>query len=135
DMPKLRIEIAATDQIEAKRVQSVYQRGERVLTLDDEATDETWRAGYTPVGGCHLSTNPGTRGSCGSTSKSVLATRCAVPAMIGTTPSAVSSSTRARKRVPMIDSWMSVCPGASSPEECSAAMRAAVPEPHGERST
>ena len=50
----------------------------------------------------HLSTNPGTRGSCGSTSKSVLATRCAVPAMIGTTPSAVSSSTRARKRVPMI---------------------------------
>src|SRR5699024_8738323 len=50
DMPKLRIEIAATDQIEAKRVQSVYQRGERVVTLDDEATDETWRAGYTPVG-------------------------------------------------------------------------------------
>jgi hypothetical protein len=49
-MPKLRIEIAATDQIEAKRVQSVYQRGERVVTLDDEATDETWRAGYTPVG-------------------------------------------------------------------------------------
>src|SRR5699024_12757801 len=49
-MPKLRIEIAATDQIEAKRVQSVYERGERVVTLDDEATDVTWRAGYTAVG-------------------------------------------------------------------------------------
>lgn len=49
-MPMLRIEIAATDQIEAKRIQSVYQRGERNVKLDDEATDEAWRAGYTPVG-------------------------------------------------------------------------------------
>lgn len=49
-MPMLRIEIAATDQIEAKRIQSVYQRGERNIKLDDEATEEAWRAGYTPVG-------------------------------------------------------------------------------------
>lgn len=49
-MPKLRIEIAATDQIEAKRVQSVYQRGERIIKLDEEVTDESWKAGYTPVG-------------------------------------------------------------------------------------
>ncbi|NJC55663.1 hypothetical protein [Brevibacterium marinum] len=49
-MPMLRIEIAATDQIEAKRIQSVYQRGERIVKLDDEAMEETWRAGYTPVG-------------------------------------------------------------------------------------
>ncbi|WP_166820860.1 hypothetical protein [Brevibacterium limosum] len=49
-MPKLRIEITATDQIEAKRIQSVYQRGERIVKLDDEATDATWKAGYTPVG-------------------------------------------------------------------------------------
>ncbi|GAA1563966.1 hypothetical protein [Brevibacterium picturae] len=49
-MPMLRIEIAATDQIEAKRIQSVYQRGERNVKLDDEATAETWRAGYTPAG-------------------------------------------------------------------------------------
>lgn len=49
-MPKLRIEIAATDQIEAKRVQSVHQRGGRIVKLDEEATDETWKAGYTPVG-------------------------------------------------------------------------------------
>lgn len=49
-MPMLRIEIAATDQIEAKRVQSMYQRGERHVKLDDEATEETWKAGYTPVG-------------------------------------------------------------------------------------
>lgn len=49
-MPKLRIEIAATDQIEAKRVQFVYQRGERIIKLDDEATDVAWKAGYTPVG-------------------------------------------------------------------------------------
>ncbi|GAA1554166.1 hypothetical protein GCM10009691_30560 [Brevibacterium picturae] len=46
----LRVEIAATDQIEAKRIQSVYQRGESVIKLDDEATDQAWRAGYTPVG-------------------------------------------------------------------------------------
>lgn len=49
-MPMLRIEIAATDQIEAKRIQSVYQRGERIVGLDDEATEEAWRSGYTPVG-------------------------------------------------------------------------------------
>lgn len=49
-MPMLRVEIAATDQIEAKRIQSVYQRGERIIKLDDQATDEVWRAGYTPVG-------------------------------------------------------------------------------------
>ncbi|WP_434590785.1 hypothetical protein [Brevibacterium sp. 1718] len=49
-MPKLRIEIAAADQIEAKRVQSVYQRNERIVKLDEEATDEAGKAGYTPVG-------------------------------------------------------------------------------------
>ncbi|MCU4298817.1 hypothetical protein D3I60_17355 [Brevibacterium permense] len=49
-MPKLRIEIAAVDQIEVKRVPSVYQRGERIVRLDDEASDEAWKAGYTPVG-------------------------------------------------------------------------------------
>lgn len=49
-MPMFRIEIAATDQIEAKRIQSVYQRGERIVELDDEATEGAWRSGYTPVG-------------------------------------------------------------------------------------
>lgn len=49
-MPMLRVEIAATDQIEAKHIQSLYQRGERNVGLDDEATDEAWKAGHTPVG-------------------------------------------------------------------------------------
>src|SRR5699024_7722472 len=50
DMPKLSIAIAATEQIEAKRVQSVNQGGARVVTVGGEATDETRRGGYTPVG-------------------------------------------------------------------------------------
>ena len=49
-MPVLRIEIPATDRIEASRVQAVYQRGDRHVGLDDEATAEVWKAGYTPVG-------------------------------------------------------------------------------------
>lgn len=49
-MPMLRIEIAARDRIEAKRIQALYQRGERHVKLDEEATDLVWQAGYVPVG-------------------------------------------------------------------------------------
>ena len=45
-----RIEIPATDRAEAARVQAMYQRGNRHVGLDDEATAEVWKAGYTPVG-------------------------------------------------------------------------------------
>ncbi|WP_029089752.1 hypothetical protein [Brevibacterium album] len=49
-MPMLRIEIEAADRIEAKRVQALYQRGERLVKLDEEAEAEAWRRGRTPVG-------------------------------------------------------------------------------------
>lgn len=49
-MPMLRIEIPARDRIEAKRIQALYQRGERHVKLDEEATERTWESGYIPVG-------------------------------------------------------------------------------------
>lgn len=49
-MPMLRVELDAVDRIEAKRIQALYQRGQRSVELDDEATDAAWRAGRTPVG-------------------------------------------------------------------------------------
>lgn len=49
-MPNIPIEIAATDHIEAKRIQSRYQRGERHGALEDEVTDQAWNSGWTPVG-------------------------------------------------------------------------------------
>lgn len=49
-MPMLRIEIEAVDRIEAVRVQALYQRGERVVKLDEEVEAQAWRRGRTPVG-------------------------------------------------------------------------------------
>ncbi|GAA2025007.1 hypothetical protein GCM10009720_00920 [Yaniella flava] len=49
-MPNIPIDIKATDQTEAKRILSLYQRGERHGVLEEEVTNEAWNAGWTPVG-------------------------------------------------------------------------------------
>jgi len=48
-MANIPIEIKATDHIEAKRIQSLYQRGERHNGLEKEVTDEVWSRGWTPI--------------------------------------------------------------------------------------
>lgn len=49
-MPKIPIEIEAHDHIEAKRIQGIYQRGDRHGGLEEEVTNEVWNRGWTPVG-------------------------------------------------------------------------------------
>lgn len=49
-MPQLRIEIEATDRIEARRILALYSRGDRHPPLDDEVIDEAWKRGRTPIG-------------------------------------------------------------------------------------
>lgn len=49
-MPALRIEIEAKNRNEAKRIEALYQRGERDVSLDDAVTETTWGKGWTPVG-------------------------------------------------------------------------------------
>lgn len=49
-MPKIPIEIEATDQLEAKRILALYQRGERHGALEEEVTNEAWNRGWTPAG-------------------------------------------------------------------------------------
>lgn len=46
-----RVEIQATDQLEARRVEAIYRQGGRHGRLEDEALDAVWRSGRTPVGG------------------------------------------------------------------------------------
>lgn len=48
-MPNLPVEIEATDHIEAKRLLALYQRGQRHSGLEEEAINEVWRRGWTPV--------------------------------------------------------------------------------------
>lgn len=48
-MPNIPVEIEATDHIEAKRIEALYQRGERHRALEDEVTNEVWSKGRTPV--------------------------------------------------------------------------------------
>lgn len=49
-MPRIPIEIEATDHIEAKRILALYQRGERHGVLEEEVTNEAWDRGRTPIG-------------------------------------------------------------------------------------
>ncbi|WP_022871527.1 hypothetical protein [Yaniella halotolerans] len=49
-MPKLPVEIEATDHIEARQIEAIYQRGERHQVLEDEVTEAVWSKGWTPVG-------------------------------------------------------------------------------------
>lgn len=44
-MPNIPIEIEAHDHIEAKRIQGLYQRGDRHAGLEDEVTNEVWNRG------------------------------------------------------------------------------------------
>ena len=53
----------------------------------------------------------------------------------GSPPTVVSSTARPVKRVPITDSLTNASPVASAPRACSAAIRAEVPVPHGERSS
>lgn len=49
-MPVERIEIQATDHIEARRIEAIYRQGGRRGRLEDEVLDAIWRSGRTPAG-------------------------------------------------------------------------------------
>lgn len=95
-------------------------------------------AGVAPEGGGHEQELPGGQADDGPL-RGLLGVETgaervlqAMPSISGNTPAAVTPATRARNAVPTMLSCRS---GPRSPSSCSRASRAAVPDPHGDRST